>query len=1721
MNTCQLIIFEIIKNNSNELIKLISSLKKLNSYNIFIILTNKNINKKLINCVDYVFYSDNTNKLQKFIECNKFNFDYLIHILEGSNLNLKYIFKSLNNNLYVSSDRYHLCCRIIPKSYINLIDQNYYFDFNNNIILIDDNLLINYPKEYTKLNYLSNILNYNTEISNNSNLIKENDLISVIMTAYNSAKYIEISIRSILNQTYSNLELIIVDDGSTDETYNILKKYNDLDDRIKIIKLLENKGCYYAKNVGLFNIDITTKYITFQDSDDISYASRLQKQYKYMKDNKLLMSTCLFIENGILKMPMISKMIHKIVFDKIGFFGLNPFGEDECYYYRFFALFIPEYDWNNSIKYTTQKIGFFKNYKYYNNISDILYIVRRHSKSLTQLIKSPRKLYSQKLIKKYSSLVGKDINFIKNVVYKSFEIDNNLVENETNSINRMLVYNKLPININQVYVSKSLSHLKDRFLQIYNLKSYYHISKPCLFFGLYDKEDLNILKKHKGEKFIIWGGTDINPNYKHRLENINYVKKIKIKTHYAISKNIEDRMKELKIPCQRFKLNMVDTNIFIPSKKKGKSIFIYNGIKPGNESIYGKTYYKKVIKKLPNYKYIFSNKLNLPYDKMPQIYKKCFIGLRLTEFDGNANMVQEMNAMNIPVVHNGGESNCLKWNNINDIIKHIKNTENNNILIIFKKDLFQADGSLIWLLNFIKLIKINNSYKINVLCSKINPKIKLNNVIFTTDDKIKKRKFNKIYYRTMDDNIKFNDYSNVIIIIHYFDNKKINDYSKYNNILVHSTLIKDELIFNGLYIKKIKILPPLVDNINREKNKNNILTFCYCGTIKKSYKILEILILFNKLSSKYTFKFYLIYGKIKLEDKMYDKKLLILIDKLNNNKNFEIYKNIEDKKINILLSKSHYGLVIHSDKTDHKQQSTKLIKYLSNNCIPISYLSILNTNYINKNLHFITDIELKNLILRILKNEIKYDDIKINDIKLEEHLIKNNCHKILNDINVDINITTNLIKESNLVITNNYENKFYNKVCIYFKNEFKNRSQLIKNSLLGNIKSNDKFKIILYDNSRYNYIYHKLKKNFNVEIIDNIFDYKYDYSFLELFGPKLKNNYYFFSKDSDYIEFRRKLFKDFLYTIELDVDFASSGTLFILSIINFNNSLKDINRNLFYVQKNKSSIKFTINIKSDKDFIFKIKPSARKFKQFKVKFNKFKISYQSTVNKINDKVFVINMNKDIHKFKNIKNLLELNYIKSTRCEAINGYTNDIKIQFDEYNKKPYNEIEKKINRKLLVSPGAFGYLYSMKKIFEESIINNYEYIMICDDDIGLINDFTIKFGKLLREIKKPRILMLGSSQWEWNNIKYHDNFYIPNNYSNGSFCNIYHRSTFDNILGKIVFFNSPFDDIPMKSNFINKYCYVANPNLVIAQLEESSIQKKSKLRNYERFKWIKKGYDFNNKDLKSRCLFKNIKVRLNKILFIIGITTYNRINYLKECINSLKKSLQDKIDYILIFADGNSKDSTFDYIKSLSFESNISHVIISNGKNYIYRQSNSILKYSLNYNYDFGFLMNDDLLFLKEGWDLYYYKVYKKYNIDHLVYFDKEFKTIDHNIKKDKLLVSYCEAKNCQGALFTFTKKMIHDIGFFDEYNFKIRGHSHIDYTLRCCRIGYNNINTLFDVKDSNSYIKLNSKKYVSSVSKLPYYLREFHKVDIYEEKRRMNILLNDRKYIHYDFDIF
>ncbi len=105
-------------------------------------------------------------------------------------------------------------------------------------------------------------------------------LISVIMTAYNAEKYIQKAIDSILQQTLSDFEFIIIDDGSTDNTLSIIKSYKD--SRIKLLQ--PGKIGYYSAKMLLIE-KAQCDYIAVMDADDIADSKRLELQYDFLKDN--------------------------------------------------------------------------------------------------------------------------------------------------------------------------------------------------------------------------------------------------------------------------------------------------------------------------------------------------------------------------------------------------------------------------------------------------------------------------------------------------------------------------------------------------------------------------------------------------------------------------------------------------------------------------------------------------------------------------------------------------------------------------------------------------------------------------------------------------------------------------------------------------------------------------------------------------------------------------------------------------------------------------------------------------------------------------------------------------------------------------------------------------------------------------------------------------------------------------------------------------------------------------------------------------------------------------------------------------------------------------------------------------------------------------------------------------------------------------------------------
>tara|TARA_B100001121_G_scaffold267662_1_gene251099 strand:- start:74 stop:823 length:750 start_codon:yes stop_codon:yes gene_type:complete len=103
--------------------------------------------------------------------------------------------------------------------------------------------------------------------------------VDIILTSYNKGKYLKETVDSILNQTFKNYRILIIDDNSNDNSVDIVKKYTD--PRINLIQLKKNKGVYFGRNIGLRKSE--AKYIAFIDADDYWESKKIEKQINFME----------------------------------------------------------------------------------------------------------------------------------------------------------------------------------------------------------------------------------------------------------------------------------------------------------------------------------------------------------------------------------------------------------------------------------------------------------------------------------------------------------------------------------------------------------------------------------------------------------------------------------------------------------------------------------------------------------------------------------------------------------------------------------------------------------------------------------------------------------------------------------------------------------------------------------------------------------------------------------------------------------------------------------------------------------------------------------------------------------------------------------------------------------------------------------------------------------------------------------------------------------------------------------------------------------------------------------------------------------------------------------------------------------------------------------------------------------------------------------------------
>lgn len=221
--------------------------------------------------------------------------------------------------------------------------------------------------------------------------IQNKPFISVIITSYNAGRFIEEAIQSILTQTYKNFEIIIVDDGSTDGTYNTIKQLGLKDKRIKAFRI-RHSGPSKASNLALRLAK--GEFIARMDADDIACPDRLQKQVDFLlkhKDVVIVGGQCVLIDEvgkeiGEKRYPYSNKAIYNALF------VMNPIQHPTCMIRR---SLLPK----NTISYhnhflLAHDLEFIFEIAQYGKLANLPHVVlhyRQHANSLS--LKNPKETF--------------------------------------------------------------------------------------------------------------------------------------------------------------------------------------------------------------------------------------------------------------------------------------------------------------------------------------------------------------------------------------------------------------------------------------------------------------------------------------------------------------------------------------------------------------------------------------------------------------------------------------------------------------------------------------------------------------------------------------------------------------------------------------------------------------------------------------------------------------------------------------------------------------------------------------------------------------------------------------------------------------------------------------------------------------------------------------------------------------------------------------------------------------------------------------------------------------------------------------------------------------------------------------------------------------------------------------------------------------------------------
>lgn len=318
--------------------------------------------------------------------------------------------------------------------------------------------------------------------------------ISVIVPIYNGEKTIERCINSILNQTFKDLEIILVDDGSTDNSLNICKEIVNKNNKIRLFSQ-KNSGPSAARNLGIEKSN--GKYIMFCDCDDTVSIDWCQNLYMIIKENKKSMPYCGVVETDENSVPVkkercniIKKKIDKEEFFLLDEIGLSGFVWNKIFYKKIIIdnniRFDEDIKFNEDLKFVLE---------YVLNIESIIY-TESQDYFYHSLGDSLSKKYNEKEFDKWRGKYSQWKKFFRMINYKDYDV------NYKKCANLYLYYFLYSLSNTFDYRNKS------NFLEKYKYNCYIIKNKDfqeCLQLADTSKENKLYIRILKSRSYILYG----------------------------------------------------------------------------------------------------------------------------------------------------------------------------------------------------------------------------------------------------------------------------------------------------------------------------------------------------------------------------------------------------------------------------------------------------------------------------------------------------------------------------------------------------------------------------------------------------------------------------------------------------------------------------------------------------------------------------------------------------------------------------------------------------------------------------------------------------------------------------------------------------------------------------------------------------------------------------------------------------------------------------------------------------------------------------------------------------------------------------------------------------------------------------------------------------------------------------------------------------------------